>query len=140
MLDTNALSEWMKSTPHEGLLRFLSAHARECALPAPVWHELWFGCLRLPAGRRRRALVEWLETVQGWMPVLPYDADAARWHATERARLVTKGRTPPAIDGEIASIAATRECVLVTANATDFAAFRGLEVLDWRSPKATLPS
>jgi tRNA(fMet)-specific endonuclease VapC len=72
------------------------------------------------------------------MRVAPYDSEAARWHAAERARLVAAGRTPPAVDGEIASIAATLNCVLVTANVADFASYRGLEVADWRS-KGALP-
>lgn len=69
------------------------------------------------------------------MEVLPYDLEAATWHATERARLAARGRTPHFADGAIASIAYTRGLTLVTANVADFASFDGLELFDWRKTK-----
>jgi tRNA(fMet)-specific endonuclease VapC len=65
------------------------------------------------------------------MPILPYDADAADWHAAERARLAFAGRVPPFVDGQIAAIAVTRGLTLVTANVADFRPFAGLTVIDW---------
>jgi tRNA(fMet)-specific endonuclease VapC len=38
---------------------------------------------------------------------------------------------PPFADGQIASIAATRDLTLVTANVADFERFEGLRVEDW---------
>ncbi len=66
------------------------------------------------------------------LPIYPYDAEAARWHAVERTRLMGLGKTPPFVDGEIASIAATQNLTLVTFNTTDFAQFEGLTLVDWR--------
>ena len=43
------------------------------------------------------------------------------------------GRTPPYIDGQIAAIAVTNGCTLVTHNVADFAAFEGLQVENWFS-------
>ena len=65
------------------------------------------------------------------MPILPYDASAARWHAAERARLEKIGKTPSFADGQIAAIAAANALVLVTANTEDYAGFKGIEIENW---------
>lgn len=65
--------------------------------------------------------------------VLPDDRQAALWHGEQRARLESKGVRPAFADGQIAAIAATQELVLVTRNTRDFAAFEGLQVVNWFS-------
>ena len=47
--------------PDERVIRQLKKHGAECALASPVWHELTYGCRRLPAGKRRVALEAYLE-------------------------------------------------------------------------------
>ena len=74
-----------------------------------------------------------VEVVLPRIPILPYDASAADWHAAERVRLAAIGRTPPFVDGQIAAIAATSGLVLVTANLSDHQAFSGLQLTDWRT-------
>lgn len=64
-------------------------------------------------------------------PVLEYDWQAADWHALERARLVTAGRIPPFVDGQIAAIALVNDLILVTSNEADFRQFKGLRVRCW---------
>lgn len=56
LLDTNILAEAMRPRPATSIARRLQVHGTECAIAAPVWHELRFGIARLPASRRRRAL------------------------------------------------------------------------------------
>ena len=130
------VSETARLEPDLGVVAGIAAHPGEMAIAAPVWHELRFGCERLPRSRRRKLLEGWLaEVVAPALPVVPYDGAAAAWHARERARLGKAGRTPPFVDGQIAAIAATNDLVLVTANPKDVKAFRDLEVLDWRSGK-----
>ena len=98
-----------------------------------VWHELRHGTERLPPSRRREAIVQYLdEVVLATMPILNYDRAAAEWHAKERARLVTRGATPPFADGQIAGIAHVNELILVTFNDAGFRQFHGLRVLNWR--------
>jgi tRNA(fMet)-specific endonuclease VapC len=118
----------------------LSEHQDRIAIPAPVWHERWFGCLRLPASRRRDAIHAYLlEAVYPSFPILPYDEPAARWHADERAVLEAAGRTPPYVDGQIAAVAAAHRLTLVTRNVADFEPFRGLEVVSWHREPAPAP-
>lgn len=64
-------------------------------------------------------------------PVLDYDREAADWHALERARLSSIGKTPPFVDGQIAAIAFVNDLILVTSNLRDFEGFRGLQVQSW---------
>lgn len=42
----------------------------ELAIAAPVWHELRFGWLRMPAGQRRDAIGHFVQDVAGQLPVL----------------------------------------------------------------------
>lgn len=124
-------------TPDPNVLRRLETHGAASAIPAPVWHELTYGCRRLPEGKRRVALEAYLrDVVRVSFPILPYDGAAATWHGHERARLEAIGRPPPFVDGQIAAIAKVNELVLVTANSRDFAGFDELRVEDWtRSPR-----
>jgi tRNA(fMet)-specific endonuclease VapC len=110
----------------------LARHGGETAIASIVWHELHFGCARLPVSRRREAIERYLdEVVLASFPVLDYDRAAAEWHARERARLEAEGKTPPFIDGQIAAIASVNDLVLVTANKADFGEFKGLRVEAW---------
>ena len=63
--------------------------------------------------------------------LLPYDSEAARWHAVERARLGRAGLTPAFVDSQIAAIAATRNLTLVTRNTRDFECFDGVRLDNW---------
>lgn len=104
----------------------------ESAIASIVWHELRYGCERMPTSARRSMIAEYLErAVAATMPVLDYDARAADWHAAERVRLERAGRTPPFRDSQIAAVAAINDLVLVTANTRDFSGFKGLRVETW---------
>jgi tRNA(fMet)-specific endonuclease VapC len=133
-LDTNVLSEAIKSRPDERTLERLAEHDGECATYAVVWHELSFGATRLAASKKRRAIEAYLEeAVRNTLPILPYDLEAATWHAKERARLSKRGRPPSAADGQIAAIASVNELVVVTANVKDFRRFKDVVVEGWSS-------
>jgi len=137
LLDTNVVSEPLRPKPDERVLARLRVHEGEIALPSPVWHELHFGCVRLPRSRRRRSIERYLsDIVASSFPILDYDRVAAEWHAGERARLTAKGKTPSFVDGQIAGIAAINDLVLVTFNHRDFEVFEELELEDWRAKGA----
>ena len=114
------------------MIRRLSEIGDEAAIAAPVWHELRFGCARLPPSRRRERFEHYIDTVVlPNFPVLEYDREAADWHALERARLSALGRTPPFVDGQIAAIAYVNGMILVTTNIRDFRCFDGLRTESW---------
>lgn len=129
LLDTNVLSEPLKPQPDRRVLGWIEEHHRAVATAAPVWHELQFGVRRLPTSARREELERYLEqTLAPSLPILPYDTEAAEWHAAERSRLTGRGRTPAFVDGQIAAVAVVNQLDLVTLNAKDFVGFRDLRV------------
>jgi len=132
LLDTSIVSSPISKVPHVSIVQRLDAQGHECAIAAPVWHELVYGCHRLPRGKRRSALEAYLQNVVlASFPVLAYDDPAAHWHGRERARLEGLGRPAPYVDGQIAAIAFVNDLVLVTVNVKDFARFKGVVVQNW---------
>jgi tRNA(fMet)-specific endonuclease VapC len=132
LLDTSVVTEPALATPNVRLVRRLDQRAGQCAIAAPVWHELIYGVARLPDGRRRNTLDFYVQSiVRDRFPILPYDQSAAEWHARERVRLEATGKVTPFIDGQIAAIASTQNLVLVTSNTRHFVAFQDLEMADW---------
>jgi len=137
LLDTSIVSVPISKKPDATILERLDSHGPECAIAAPVWHELRYGCRRLPRGKRRTAVEEYLrDVVRGSFPNLPYDEAAATWHGEERARLEAIGRPAPFVDGQIAAVARVHGLVLVTVNDEDFVQFDGLTVENWSKPSA----
>ncbi|ACC79889.1 type II toxin-antitoxin system VapC family toxin [Nostoc punctiforme] len=132
LLDTNILSEPLRPIPNPNVIKMLRRHEDEIATATVVYHELIFGCYRLPESNKRKTIEKYLqEVVQPNIPLLPYDTNAARWHATERARLVTIGKTPSFADGQIAAISKVNGLILVTNNVSDYGDFIELQVENW---------
>lgn len=134
LLDTNIASAPIAMKPNRRLIGRLTEQSVYCAIAAPVWHELIYGCEHLAEGKRRRAINDYLTTVvKTSFPILPYDEPAALWHGKERARLEKAGKSVPFVDGQIAAIAKRHDLTLVTANPKHFALFDGLTIVDWTS-------
>ena len=86
LLDTNIISEPLRPVPNQQVLERLKQHQDEIALAAIVWHELLYGVYRLSPSARRSAIEQYLsQVIAPTIPVLPYDNQAAHWHASERA-------------------------------------------------------
>lgn len=131
LLDTNVLSEAVRPRPDPGVMERLERFQTELAVPAPVWHELRYGWLRLPDGQRKDAIGRYVQDVVAMLPVLPYDAAAARIHAELRSEAERRGRPLPFVDGQIAAIAIAGGLTLVTRNRKDFDGVPGLRLADW---------
>ncbi|MBK8539644.1 MAG: type II toxin-antitoxin system VapC family toxin [Ardenticatenia bacterium] len=132
LVDTNILSQPVRPIPDPEVIRHLQQHDGRIATATLVWHELLFGCYRLPPSARRTMIERYLhDVVSPAVPLLDYDARAAQWHAAERARLAAAGITPPFVDGQIAAVAAVNGLVLATLNHADFQCFEGLKLADW---------
>lgn len=134
LLDTNVLSEAVKTNPDQCVMKNFERNQDEMVTAAPVWHELQFGCQRLPRSRKKEVIASFLnDIVRRTMLILPYDDRAAEWHARERARLSSKGITPSFVDGQIAAIAKVNGLILVTRNIDDFKPFSGFKLENWHS-------
>jgi tRNA(fMet)-specific endonuclease VapC len=132
LLDTSIVSAAVSRSPNARVVIHLRREGTACAISAPVWNELLFGVGRMPPGKRRSGVEEYVRSVvETSFPVLPYDQVAATWHARERVRLELAGKTPPFVDGQIAAIAFSNDLTLVTANTRHFEAFNGIRLLDW---------
>ncbi len=134
LLDTNVLSEPLKPEPNRNVMAKLEKHQGEIATAAPIWHELVFGCQRLPPSRKREIIAAYLrDVVARNMDILPYDEMAAEWHAEQRAKLGMHGRAPSFADGQIAAIARINGLILVTRNTVDFEHFDDITILNWHT-------
>lgn len=131
LLDTTMVLQPILKIPSIGVMRKITSMAEQCATAAPIWYDLQFSCKRMPAGKRRDVLEDYLANVVSTLEILPYDDAAALLHATERARLEQMGVEVPFADGQIAAIAQVNQLVLVTACVRDFAPFAGITVETW---------
>lgn len=133
LLDATTLSDASRTTRFAGITDRMRRYCDSIATASVVWHEMLFGAWRMPPGQKRAAIEGFLvEQILPGLPILPYDQEAASWHAVERVRLTRLGTAPPYADGQIAAIAAVNYLVVVTSNVDDFKRFSGLRVEDWR--------
>lgn len=130
VLDTNVLSEPLKSAPSRAVLEWI-ATADAAATTSVSVGELLTGVRRLPVGRRREELLSAIEqTLSAFSgSVLPYDDAAARTYA-ELQELRRSAGVPLSVeDGMIAAICATHSAALATRNVKDFQGL-GLSLVD----------
>jgi predicted nucleic acid-binding protein len=124
LLDTNAVSEWVKPRPNPGLIGWMeSADEDRVFLSVISLAELRYGVDRLTSGARRSRLAQWL---QDELPlrfegrILSVDhIVAAAWGRTV-ARCEALGRPISAIDAFLSAIADVHRLTLVTRNVFDF--------------------
>jgi tRNA(fMet)-specific endonuclease VapC len=135
LLDTNVVSELSKPRPNTVLMLAFGTQRDNIAIASVTLHEIRFGIERVGPSAKRDLLENFFQDTVLLLPVLPYDDKAALWHAIERARLTSIGKTPTFADGQIAAVAAVNQLTLVTANVSDFANFEGLNIEDWTRRK-----
>ncbi len=136
LLDTNVISETMRSTPAPAVRRWLDEQATETLyLSSVTVAELRFGLGVLSDGRRKRALATTWNGVFALFEgrILSFDADAARSYADLAVAARQAGKGFPVPDGYIAAIAAANGFSIATRDPSAFAA-AGLAVIDpWRA-------
>ena len=126
LLDTNVVSEWVKPRPEPRVVRWLADVDEDRVFISVVTvGELRRGIARLPAGRRRERLDEWLrdELSQRFEGrVLPIDVTIANVWGTIVAQRERAGRPISTMDAFMAATADVHGLTLVTRNASDFRA------------------
>ena len=124
VLDTNVVSELMRPVPSGRVLRWLNAQAPDDLwLNSVVVSELLFGLARLPAGSRKRQLIDAFaamlnEDFAG--RVLPFDLEAAVIYAELAAGREASGRPVAMADAQIAAICLVHGGALATRNLKHF--------------------
>ncbi|WP_414623283.1 type II toxin-antitoxin system VapC family toxin [Calothrix sp. CCY 0018] len=132
LLDTNIISEPLRPIPNSNVMEKLRQYEDEIVITTIVYHELLFGCYRLPESKKRQTIERYIqEVIEPHIPFISYDVNAAKWHATERARLMKTGKTPSFADSQIAAIAKVNNLILVTNNVSDFVNFSELKIENW---------
>ncbi|MEO1428272.1 MAG: type II toxin-antitoxin system VapC family toxin [Cyanobacteria bacterium J06633_8] len=132
LLDTNVISEPLRAIPNSNVMTKLQEYEDEIVTTTIVYHELLFGCYRLSESKKRQKIEKYIkEVIEPNIPIIPYEAKAAKWHAIERNRLMKIVKTPSFADSQIAAIAKVNELILVTNNVSDFANFNELHIENW---------
>lgn len=134
LLDTNVLSEFMRSRPASQVVAWLDAQAAHALhVSAVAQAEIALGLALMPAGKRQAGLAAaaqamFDEDFAG--RCLPFDAVAATHYARIVAARTRMGRPVSVEDAQIAAIALAQGLRLATRNTADFEGIEGLRVID----------
>jgi predicted nucleic acid-binding protein len=124
LLDTNLVSEWTRPRPNRGVIEWLAqADEDRVFISIITLAELRHGVDRLPAGKRRSQLDEWLRAslpMRFEGRVLAIDAVVADACGILVAQRDAMGRPIQAMDALIAATARVRQLSVVTRNVDDF--------------------
>jgi toxin FitB len=124
LLDTNVLSETRRPRPDPAVIAFLETTDEDSLfLSVITLAELRRGVDRLPSGRRRSALNEWLQNdliVRFDGRILGIERETADAWGRLMARAERNGRTPAVLDVWIAAIAVVHGMTVVTRDVADF--------------------
>lgn len=133
VLDTNVVSEPLRSRPHSAAVDWLDRQVIETLyLTTITLAELRFGVASLPAGRRRDRLGARIEDeVIGAFTgrILAFDEPASVAYATLRTRVRDQGLALGAADAYIAGIVAAHGFAIATRDRAPFEA-AGVAVID----------
>ena len=134
LLDTNIVSEFTKEYPNQNVLALYEARKNMCAISATSFQELVYGAEKMPDGKRKNSIPNFVENLRNNMEIIPYDVFAAEICGQLSGQCSKEGKTLPYCDTQIAATAIANGMVLVTHNTADFkeAAERSfLRVEDW---------
>jgi len=131
LLDTDILSNLLRRSPSPALITKLAKVPPEQQVTSSITlGELVYGAYRLED--RAGVLLQRLdETLLPNLPVIPFDASAARRYGETRAELERRGTPIGDADLRIASIALDRDLTIVTGNVRHFEKVPGLPVENW---------
>ena len=131
LLDTDILSNLLRRAPSTALVTKLASVPPEQQFTSSITlGEMVYGAYRLKE-RAGVPLQQLDETLLPNLPVLPFDASAARRYGEVRAELERRGTPIGDADLRIASIALDRDLTVVTGNVRHFQKVPGLAVENW---------
>jgi predicted nucleic acid-binding protein len=135
ILDTNVVSELLRPVPSLSVETWLAAQdGAEVYFTAVSETELRRGVAILPAGRRRDALADAVESIlteDFRERILPFDSAAAQSYAVIAAARRATGQPISQFGCQIAAIARAQSAAVATRNMGDFEGC-GIEVIDPR--------
>ena len=131
LLDSNVCIQYLRGRHIRVRQRLAAKPIQEIRLCAVVKSELYVGALRAAKPTADRSKVE--KFLRPYVS-LPFDDAAADVHAHIRRHLEALGTPIGPYDLQIAAIALTHGCTLVTHNTSEFSRVPGLQVEDWEMP------
>ena len=129
LLDTNVISETIKSAPNTAVLKWLSSiDSSEFCLSVLTLGEIRKRIEKLTDERRKQKIIRWLRSDL----VKQFDGRIIRIdeEVADKWGYLSSIRTIPAIDGLIAASAIVHNHKLVTRNVKDFEGIIGLEIVN----------
>lgn len=133
VLDTNVISEVVRSVPNDRVVAWLEALTSEVAITAVTLAELLAGVGRLPDGRRKAKLsariAAAIEPFRGTRSILAFDDTAAAYYADVLLAREAAGRPISTADAQIAAICLAHDATCATRNVRDFS-HTGIDLLD----------
>jgi predicted nucleic acid-binding protein len=138
ILDTNVLSELMKSAPEHRVLEWLDTiPPSECYISAITKAEIELGIALLSDGKRKINLEAAAKLMFNEFPdrCLSFNSVSASNYAVIVAERTRVGRPISVEDAQIAAIALTHDFSLATRNTSDFEFIDGLIFINpWLAP------
>ncbi|MBP5357827.1 MAG: type II toxin-antitoxin system VapC family toxin [Treponema sp.] len=134
LLDTNIVSEFVKIKPNEQVLALYEARKNLCAISSITWQEMTRGVKRMPEGKRRNTIQNFIDKLEENIDVIPYDKFTARICGEIQADAEKTRKSLSCYDSQIAATAVSNGMVLVTHNLDDFTSIKEktfLRVEDW---------
>ena len=129
LLDTNAWIDYLKNPASLVRVHLMQRRPEEIFTCSIVRAELMHGALKYGAPERRQFIIE---GVLAPFRSYAFDDSAAAKYATIRHELEQRGQRIGPHDLMIAAICVAHECVLVTANESEFNRVPGLTVVNWQ--------
>ena len=133
LLDTNVLSEGLRSVPAPSVMEWLGAQASRALFVSSVTQaEMLSGVHLMPSGKRRQLLEQKLALLFGQRfanRLLAFDGRAAERYAEVIAVRQHAGRPIAQFDAQIAAIALAHDMQVATRNVSDFTGC-GLDVVN----------
>ncbi len=130
LLDTNSVSYWMRGNSH--IIQKISEKSpSDFAISLITYAEICYGIEKSPHRKKERK--EKLKSIVSLIDIIQMDIQAAHHYARIRVYLENQGTVISERDVQIASIARSRDLVLVTHNVKEFTRVPDLTVEDWYS-------
>lgn len=143
VLDTNVVSEVLKSQPDAGVVAWLESLTDDVGITAITLAELLAGIRRLPDGKRKADLTSRVEAAlrpyRDTGAIIAFDAAAAPRYAEILTVREAAGLPITTGDAQIAAICRTRDAICATRNTKDFLR-TGVALIDPWTGKRQPPS
>jgi len=133
VLDTNVLSDLMRTAPTPAVLDWINAQPPEGLYTTTINQaEILFGLAILPHGAKERSLAAAADQMFAedfCERILPFDSAAAVLFAKVAAERRHSGKPIAQLDAQIAAIALSRGAAVATRNTADFTGC-GVEIVN----------